>query len=208
MKVFKTYCLLLVLLFGAQSVGVQGLSGSDRKELWKEISQYFQPPAEYAEDYGEYRSPLLFYDGTPVKIKADWKKRRTEIKNQWMSMMGEWPSLLTEQELEVLSYKEREDFTQYQVRFYWLPNQQTEGYLLVPNQDGEKYAKNGMKSEMKDVKSQIKDVKLEKGLSEKNPKGKKSALACAAANAWHVLSKLEEVDASRIGIVGHSYGGK
>lgn len=48
MKVFKTYCLLLVLLFGAQSVGVQGLSGSDRKELWKEISQYFQPPAEYA----------------------------------------------------------------------------------------------------------------------------------------------------------------
>ena len=33
-------------------------------------------------------------------------------------------------------------------------------------------------------------------------------LACAAANAWHVLSKVKDVDSSRIGIAGHSYGGK
>ena len=35
-----------------------------------------------------------------------------------------------------------------------------------------------------------------------------SALACAAANAWHVLAARSDVDAERIGIVGHSYGGK
>ena len=35
-----------------------------------------------------------------------------------------------------------------------------------------------------------------------------SMLGCAAANAWHVLAQRPEVDAKRIGIVGHSYGGK
>ena len=35
-----------------------------------------------------------------------------------------------------------------------------------------------------------------------------SMLAHAAANAWHVLAARPEVDATRIGIVGHSFGGK
>lgn len=35
-----------------------------------------------------------------------------------------------------------------------------------------------------------------------------SMLAYAAANAWHALANRPEVDPERIGIVGHSYGGK
>ena len=35
-----------------------------------------------------------------------------------------------------------------------------------------------------------------------------SMLGYAAANAWHVLADRPEVDAERIGIVGHSFGGK
>jgi hypothetical protein len=35
-----------------------------------------------------------------------------------------------------------------------------------------------------------------------------SMLACAAANAWYVLANRPEVDSNRIGIVGHSFGGK
>jgi hypothetical protein len=35
-----------------------------------------------------------------------------------------------------------------------------------------------------------------------------SMLGYAAANAWHVLAQRPEVDAERIGIVGHSFGGK
>jgi len=35
-----------------------------------------------------------------------------------------------------------------------------------------------------------------------------SMLGCAAANAWHVLAARPEVDPDRIGIVGHSFGGK
>lgn len=33
-------------------------------------------------------------------------------------------------------------------------------------------------------------------------------LACAAANAWHVLANRDDIDETRIGIVGHSFGGK
>ena len=47
--------------------------------------------AEYVGNYGNYRSPLKFYDGNTVKTKADWQKRRVEIKDKWMNMMGEWP---------------------------------------------------------------------------------------------------------------------
>ena len=35
-----------------------------------------------------------------------------------------------------------------------------------------------------------------------------SMLGCAAANAWHALANRPDVDAERIGIVGHSFGGK
>jgi pimeloyl-ACP methyl ester carboxylesterase len=35
-----------------------------------------------------------------------------------------------------------------------------------------------------------------------------SALAYAAANAWEALARVKDVDSTRIGIVGHSYGGK
>jgi dienelactone hydrolase len=35
-----------------------------------------------------------------------------------------------------------------------------------------------------------------------------SALAFAAANAWEALAKVDNVDSTKIGIVGHSYGGK
>ena len=35
-----------------------------------------------------------------------------------------------------------------------------------------------------------------------------SALACAAANAYHVLAERSEVDPRRVGVLGHSFGGK
>jgi len=35
-----------------------------------------------------------------------------------------------------------------------------------------------------------------------------STLAYVAADCWHALAGLPEVDEDRIGIVGHSYGGK
>ena len=43
-------------------------------ENWKVIAKYFEPPAEFAGKFGDYRSPLLFDDGSPVKTPGDWQR--------------------------------------------------------------------------------------------------------------------------------------
>jgi hypothetical protein len=54
--------------------------------------------------------------------------------------MGEWPELITDQTFQILETTKRENFTQHKVRFRWLPNEETEGYLLIPNGEGKKPA--------------------------------------------------------------------
>ena len=43
-----------------------------------ELERFFQPPEHYRSDFGTFRSPLLFADGTQVKTPADWQRRRAE----------------------------------------------------------------------------------------------------------------------------------
>ncbi len=57
-----------------------------------------------------------------------------------MSLLGQWPPVITGQTLEILDTLHRGNFMQYRVRFYWTPNEQTEGYLLVPDKEGKKPA--------------------------------------------------------------------
>src|SRR3954470_12804448 len=58
---------------------------------WQRIAPAFSPPTEFAEDYGNYRSPLKFNDGREVKTAEDWRKRREEILATWHGLMGPWP---------------------------------------------------------------------------------------------------------------------
>ena len=53
-----------------------------------------------------------------------------------MSLLGQWPPVITGQTFEILDTLHRENFMQYRVRFYWTPNEQSEGYLLVPDKVG------------------------------------------------------------------------
>lgn len=204
---------------------------------WQTIAPYFNTPAEYVGYFGLYRSPLFFYDGTPVKTKDDWKKRRKEIRNRWMTMMGEWPELIKDQEFEMLSEEKIDDFTRYKVRFSWTPNQKTEGYLLVPAKEGPKPAVITLFYEPetaagiggkphRDFAYQLARrgfITLSLGTTQTTnnktyslyyPNREDaslqplSALAYAAANAFEALAKVKDVDPGRIGVVGHSYGGK
>ncbi|WP_123864479.1 hypothetical protein [Chitinophaga barathri] len=59
----KLFHALLLLAFPAQSQVLQADS-------------FFTVPDVYQSQYGTYRSPLKFYDGTPVKTAADWQRRR------------------------------------------------------------------------------------------------------------------------------------
>jgi dienelactone hydrolase len=209
------------------------------QDSWEKIAPYFSPPDEYKDQYGTYRSSLKFYDGHMVKTKKDWIQRRKEILTTWNKMMGEWPPLLKSQKIKVIDSTARDGFMQYRVEFYWTPNEQTQGYLLIPDGNGKKPAVITVYYEPetaigwgkpdhpnRDFAYQLAKrgfVTLSLGTTEATeektysiyyPSIEKaqveplSMLAYAAANAWYVLSKVPQVDSNRIGIIGHSFGGK
>ena len=226
------FCLLLFDQNGnAQAV--------NKQSVWQKIAPYFATPDQFKDQYGPYRSPLKFYDGGEVKNPADWKKRRMEILDRWNGLMGKWPALITDQKLEFLDSIRKDGFTQYQVRFSWVPGQKTNGFLMVPDGKGKKPAVITVYYEPETAaglgRPDLPDrdfayqlckrgfVTLSLGTTEStNSKTYSiyypeiqnasvqplSMLAYAAANAWNVLAKVKDVDSKRIGIMGHSYGGK
>ena len=109
-------------------------------KAWNKIKDYFNPPVIYKDNYGNYRSPLLLNNGDTIKNVNDWNKKRKKIKDTWMNLMGKWPPIIKNQKFEILDTLKRENFYQYRVRFYWVPNEQTEGYLLIPDKRGKKPA--------------------------------------------------------------------
>jgi hypothetical protein len=205
--------------------------------VWIKISASFQPPPEYKDRYGDYRSPLKFYNGQQVTNPAEWKKRREEILSRWNSMMGQWPPFITNQKMEIIETIHKDGYKRQKIRYNWLPGQPTEGYLFIPDGKGklaavitvfyEPETSAGISNrEYLDFALQLAKrgfVTLSIGTSATTaaktyslyyPDIKKSeiqplsVLAYAAANSWYLLSELPEVDKSRIGITGHSYGGK
>jgi len=214
-------------------------SSQGTNNIPRQIAPFFSPPPELAHNFGEYRSPLRFHDGSPVKTQADWQKRRYEILKTWHGLMGAWPPLIKEPKIEYLAKELREDFTQHQVRLEIAPEQQTvNGYLLVPDgtrlfpamlvvfYDAETSA--GLGKELRDFGYQLTRrgfVTLSIGTPEfsslrapykplyesgrdETPLQPLSALAYVAANCHTALASLPQVDPNRIGIIGHSYGGK
>lgn len=210
-----------------------------KQSAWQKIAPYFAIPDQFKDQFGPYRSPLKFYAGKEVKNPADWKKRRVEILDRWNGLMGKWPALITDQKLEFLDSISKEGFTEYKVRFSWVPGQKTNGYLMVPDGKGKKPAVITVYYEPETAaglgRPDLPDrdfayqlckrgfVTLSLGTTEStNSKTYSiyypgiqnasvqplSMLAYAAANAWNVLAKVQNVDSKRIGIMGHSYGGK
>ena len=59
-----------------------------QRQAWDEIASYFQPPKEWRDKLGKYRSPLSFNDGSRVKTEVDWARRRSEILKDWQDLLG------------------------------------------------------------------------------------------------------------------------
>lgn len=210
--------------------------GQHGDTIWSRLRPYFSPPEKFRNQYGNFKSPLRFYDGRKVKNKKDWLARRLEIRNRWMDMMGPWPELIRQPVFSLLDSSRRENFMQYKIRFYWRPDEETEGYLLVPLIKGKKPAvitvfyepetAIGLKKPFVDFSYQLAKrgfVTLSIGtpaVAKKQPFSQYfpdyehaglqplSMLAYLSANAWYLLAKNPEVDSARIGIIGHSYGSK
>jgi len=206
------------------------------QDPWEQIAPYFSPPEPWKDERGGYRSPLQFADGTMVESADDWQRRRAEILATWHDLMGPWPPLITDPKVEVLESARRENFEQLRIRFEWAPGEMTIGYLLIPDGDRplpavvtvyyEPETAIGLGKPYRDFAYQLARrgfVALSLGTTEATEARTYgiyypdidsaqvqplSMLACAAANAWYVLAQRSEVDAERIGIVGHSFGGK
>ena len=124
--------LLSVVLLVLPSRSRADRHGAD--EIPEKIAAFFRPPPELTGDFGNYKSPLIFDDGTKVQTPADWQRRRREILQTWRGYLGFWPTLIVKPKVEYLAKERRENFTQHQVRVEIAPNKQTvDGYLLVPD---------------------------------------------------------------------------
>ena len=191
---------------------------------------HFSPPAEFVGKLGDYRSPLRFNDDRLVKTSADWAKRREEILRQWNGLMGDWPKLLEKPKLELVGKSQREGITQHKVRVEVSAGQMLSGILLVPEGKGpfpavlvpfyDAETGAGLGKPLRDFGWQLSkrgfvtlSIGSPGGDARKPESGKPqwqplSYLAYVAANCHTALAQLGYVDASRIGVAGHSYGGK
>jgi dienelactone hydrolase len=195
------------------------------------LAPYFRPPAEFANDFGAYRSPLTFDDGTPVRTPEDWQRRRAEILKYWHAQIGEWPALIKKPKVEYLEKERREGVTQHRIRIETAPGRTVDdAYLLVPDGPGPfpavlvvyYEAKTGVglgKSPLRDFALQLARrgiVTLSLGGDPNTYYPTKETCriqplsfhAYEAANCCNALANLPTVDPKRIGVVGHSYGGK
>jgi hypothetical protein len=224
-----------VLRFAALVAWIPGLLAAAQPPrtaaLPPRLAPFFRPPPEFAEDFGAYRSPLKFADGTAVKTSADWHKRRQEIRKTWHDAMGPWPPLVAKPKIEYLEKERRGSVTQHRVRIEIAPGRFTDdAYLLIPDGDGPfpavvvvfYEAKTGIgrgKAARLDFAWQLAKrgfVTLSLGSAPETyypdrDKGRLQPLsfhAYVAANCYNLLASLKVVDPRRIGIVGHSYGGK
>lgn len=209
-----------------------------------ELSEFFRPPEEYRNDFGPFRSPLKFADGTPVKSPQDWQRRRSEILETWHRAMGPWPALIEKPKVETVQTTRRDNITQHQLRLdIALGGETVDAFLLVPDGKGpfpavvvvyyDAQTGVGLGTKMRDygwhlakrgfivlsigkpnASVNLDDPSKIKGGPYLGPEGKAvrveplSALAYLAANAHLFLAQRADVLADRIGIVGHSFGGK
>lgn len=195
------------------------------------LAPFFQPPAEFASDFGGYRSPLKFDDGTSVRNAEDWQQRRAEILKYWHTAMGAWPPLLEKPKLEYWEQERRENVTQHRIRIETAPSRLVDdAYLLQPDGEGPfpavvvvyYEAKTGIgmgKSPLRDFAWQLARrgfVTLSLGGDPNTYYPTKETCriqplsfhAYEAANCRVALANLPFVDPRRIGVTGHSYGGK
>jgi dienelactone hydrolase len=165
-----------------------------------------------------------------VSNPKEWPSRRQEILHNWHKLMGEWPPLLAKPQWTWREKQPLEKHTRHLVDVEVAPDGQTvKGYLLVPNGEGpfpavvvpyyDAEAGAGLGRELRDFGLQLANrgfVALCIGTprcrywpSEEAAQVQPlSMMAYVAANCHTALSQLDYVDAERIGIVGHSYGGK
>ena len=191
----------------------------------------FECPPEWQNRFGNFRSPLAFYDGETVEKAEDWPRRRAEIRRRWEEILGPWPEPIAHPACQVLETVEMPGFSKRRVRVELAPHLAEEGWLLVPAGPAAPhpavlvltpYAPAALATSRPFVEVAVElarrgYVTLTLGPPGGNPRQPPvseppceplSYLAYLAGNAANLLASLPEVDPAKIGVFGHGYGGK
>ena len=169
-----------------------------------------------------------------VKTPEDWAERREEIRQYWQKVMGQWPQVLEHPRMKVLASEHVGNYTRHTVEVEVAADRFIgPEYLLVPDGEGPFPAvlvtwynsadAAGLTEKARgtrDFGSQLAErgyvtlcLGSTNGEDVRKPTLYESIqpltyLAYTAANACNLLATLPEVQADRIGVIGHSYGGK
>lgn len=125
-----------VLLLAAALCVSESVSADEpqsRASLWQRLEKYTQPPAEFAGQFGSYRSPLKVTNGLVVRSPEDWARRRKEILETWHKRLGAWPPLVEKPAMKRLETVEKDGYVQHHVHVQISPEGKlADGYLLIP----------------------------------------------------------------------------
>ena len=211
-------------LSAALTVACSVVAAQEREPARAGLDGCFSPPAKYAGQLGDFTSPLKFYDGRAVKTAKDWSARRGEILGRWHGIMGEWPPLLKKPKLVTVKTERRENFTQRHVRVEVADGFLVPAILLVPDGKGpfpaavvtfyDAKTGAGLGKGRSDfgyqltkrgfVTLSIGGIQPRRNRKEEAGIQQLSFEAYGLANCHTVLAGLANVDAKRIGVVGHS----
>jgi hypothetical protein len=201
------------------------------------LEKSFQIPSEYAQKKDNLTSPLIMNDGTRVANKAQWQERRKEILAYWHKAMGPWPELLHNPAHTVLSAEDMGLFERQAISLAYAPHTPPmNGYLLIPKGKGPFPAILDLyytpepgagidESRRDDIDFSYKlaqqgfvalcigtPVPIRENIlypDRQHPTLQPlSFMAYMAANCHTLLANLPYVMPERIGVIGHSMGGK
>ncbi|MCC7375225.1 MAG: DUF1593 domain-containing protein [Verrucomicrobiales bacterium] len=197
-----------------------------------QIAEWSTPPDAYLTPSTAYPSLLRFDDGKEVREASQWSARRKEISQYWNQALGPWPAVIENPKVEIVASQPKENYTQIQLRLQIAPDLTGPAYLLIPAGEGpfpavlvvfyDPETSVGLKSERpnRDFARQLSrrgfvtlSIGTPGGNAWKPDLGSATCQPLAfhayiAANAWQALAHRPEVDPQRIGVLGHSYGGK
>jgi hypothetical protein len=234
MLLFIVSCLIggiAVKAEGVRPAASQSAASASRPAV--DLAPFFTPSQQFRGQLGDYRSVLTFDDGRPVKTPTDWPSRRREILAYWHSVMGPWPDLIASPAIRFLSKEHVENFTRCKVRVEVAAGCAQDEYLLIPDGQGPFPAvlvvwydsagsaglgKDGLGNTAFGYELARRGfVTLCMGDTGNFTSRKQeyagniqpiSYLAYCAANGCNLLAGLPQVDGDRIGVMGHSFGGK